>query len=181
MISTRIVLFGFAVVSIGLLSGSLQHAAAQSAEEAATTSEPNLHEPAPSSEPVSEEPAVQLKLDAAGVEVTPSPSRTEDGYTLEEMDLRVRRAGIGLGFSGAVLVSGGVMLGIGAADADTLTGDYLGLLVGGGILTIGGLVATIITGRMLAERKRDRDRFREAHYGTPRRVQWDLARSQVVF
>ena len=31
MISTRIVLFGFAVVSIGLLSGSLQHAAAQSA------------------------------------------------------------------------------------------------------------------------------------------------------
>ena len=133
------------------------------------------------SEPAPEEPALQLKLDDAGVEVTPSPSRTEDGYTLEEMDLRVRRAGIGLGFSGAVLVSGGVMLGVGAADADTLTGDYLGLLVGGGILTIGGLVATIITGRMLAERKRDRDRFREAHYGTPRRVQWDLARSQVVF
>jgi hypothetical protein len=38
MISTRFVLFGFAVVSIGLLSGSLQHAAAQSAEEAVRAS-----------------------------------------------------------------------------------------------------------------------------------------------
>jgi len=82
----------------------------------------------------------------------------------EKMDLRVRRAGIGLGVSGAVLVSGGVMVGIGAADANALTGEGVGLLVGGAILTIGGLVATIITGRMLAERKRDRDRFREAHY-----------------
>ena len=155
-------------------------ASAQDTEEGATP-EQHLQESASSSEPAPEEPALQLKLDDAGVEVTPSPSRTEDGYTLEEMDLRVRRAGIGLGFSGAVLVSGGVMLGIGAADADTLTGDYLGLLVGGGILTIGGLVATIITGRMLAERKRDRASLRYAHYGTPRRVQWDVARSRLVF
>jgi hypothetical protein len=93
----------------------------------------------------------------------------------------VRRAGIGLGFSGAVLVIGGVMVGIGAADADTLTGEYLGPLVGGAILTFGGLVGTIITGRMLAERKRDRDRLQEEHYEGPRRVQWDLAQSRLVF
>ena len=83
MIATRIVLFGFAVVSIGLLSGSLQHAAAQSAEEAATTSEPNLQQPAaPSSESAPEEPALQLKVDDAGVDVVPSPPRTAYGYTL---------------------------------------------------------------------------------------------------
>ena len=101
------------------LSASAQDAA-ESATPEASAEEPVTEKPTPSAEPAPEEPALQLKLDAAGVGVTPSPSRTEDGYTLEEMDLRVRRAGIGLGFSGAVLVSGGVMLGIGAADADTL-------------------------------------------------------------
>jgi hypothetical protein len=172
-------LVGFVCVLAGLVALP-QDASAQAGQEA-TTSEANLQEPASSSEPAPEEPALQLKIDSAGVEVVPSPPPTVDEYTLEEMDLRVRRAGIGLGFSGAVLVSGGVMLGIGAADADTLTGDYLGLLVGGGILTIGGLVATIITGRMLAERKRDRDSLRQAHYGTPRLAHWDLAQSRLVF
>jgi hypothetical protein len=50
-----------------------------------------------------EEPALQLQLDDAGVEVTPyfpgtatySPG-TVDGYTLEEMDRRVQRARAGL-------------------------------------------------------------------------------------
>ena len=46
----------------------------------------------------------------------------------EKMDLRVRRAGIGLGVSGAVLVSGGVMVGIGAADANALTGEGVRLV-----------------------------------------------------
>jgi hypothetical protein len=172
-------LFGFLCVCT--LGGTLPLSASAQDAEQGTTSEPNLQEPAPSSEPAPEEPALQLKLDSAGVEVVPSPLRTVDGYTLEEMDVRVRRAGIGLGFSGAVLVIGGVMVGIGAADADTLTGEYLGPLVGGAILTIGGLVGTIITGRMLAKRKRDRDRLQEAHYEGPRRVQWDLAQSRVVF
>ena len=36
----------------------------------------------------SEEPALQLKLDDAGVEVAPTPPRTADGYTLEEIPNR---------------------------------------------------------------------------------------------
>ena len=88
-------LFGFLCVcaSVGTLH---QSASAQDAEEGAT-SQQNLEEP--SSEPAPEEPALQLKLDAACVEVAPSPLRTPDGYPLEEMDVRVRRAKIGLGSS----------------------------------------------------------------------------------
>jgi len=58
------------------------------------------------SEPAPEEPALQLKLDAAGVEVTPSPSLTEDGYTLEEKELRVKRAKMGLLGPAALIVAG---------------------------------------------------------------------------
>ena len=39
-----------------------------------------------SPEQAPEEPALQLKLDDAGVGVTPPPARTPDGYTLEQMD-----------------------------------------------------------------------------------------------
>jgi hypothetical protein len=74
-----------------------------SAEEAALSPEPAPEEPATPVEPAPEEPALQLKLDDAGVEVAPTPLRTPDGYTLEEMDVRVRRAKIGLGSSAAAL------------------------------------------------------------------------------
>ena len=54
--------------------------------EQGTASEQNVvQEPAP------EEPALQLELDDAGVEVVPSPPRTAKGYTVEEMELRVKR------------------------------------------------------------------------------------------
>ena len=39
----------------------------------------------------------------------------------------------------------------------------------------------IVTGSMLGVRKRERRRLQEAHYERPRRVQWDLAQSRVVF
>jgi hypothetical protein len=39
----------------------------------------------------------------------------------------------------------------------------------------------IATGILLGVRKRKRSSLREADYGRPRRVQWDLAGSQVVF
>jgi hypothetical protein len=97
------------------------------------------------------------------------------------MDLRVRRAGIGLGVSAAVLVTGGVLLGLGAAQANVVTGEKFGLLGAGIGLTFVGVVTTIATGVVLRNRKRDRDSLRQAHYGTPHRVQWDLARSRLVF
>ena len=68
------------------LLGTLPRSASAEADE----------EPVPSSETASEEPALQLELTPAGVDIAPSPPRTDDGYTLEEMDVRVRRAKIGL-------------------------------------------------------------------------------------
>ena len=85
-------LFGFLCVCVLSAVPLPQSASAQDAEEDAT-SEPNLQEP--SSEPAPEEPALQLQLDETGVGVVPSPLRTADGYTLEETDVRVRRAKIG--------------------------------------------------------------------------------------
>jgi hypothetical protein len=256
---------------------------AQAGEEGAT-SEQNLQEPEPSSEQVPEEPALQLKLDDAGVEVVPSPPRTADGYTLDEMKLRVKRARIGLlstagvslvgmglviagarvsntqpssddkpanalKFSGVSLLLGGfagmiatgivlktrrrqldryeprpedsaytleqmelrvkrARLGLGfSVVAMTVVGPLLiggavgasltscewggaeecsppgvpGLFAAGGLVTAGGLAGTIASGVLLRRRKRDRDSLREAHYRRPRRVQWDLAQSRLVF
>ena len=184
MTSTVRVLLGFAVVGTSFLSGSFQHLGAQSAGEAATTSEPNLQEP--SSEPASEEPALQLKLDSAGFEVAPSPPRTADGYTLEEMDVRVRRAAIGIGSSAAAFLVGGILVASGLGGACSWGGGaerekcdrraYAGTA-----LAAGGAVGMIVTGSMLGVRKRERRRLQEAHYERPRRVQWDLAQSRVVF
>ena len=39
----------------------------------------------------------------------------------------------------------------------------------------------IATGILLGVRKRKRLSLQEAHYGTPHRVQWDLAQSRLVF
>ena len=69
-----------------------QGASAQGGE-ADTTSGPNLQKPAPSFEPA---PPLQLQLDSAGVVFTLIPG---DEYTFEEMELRVKRAKIGLSFA----------------------------------------------------------------------------------
>jgi len=68
-----------------------------------------------------------------------------------------------------------------AVSNTDLPSEGIGLFAGGSVLTIGGLVGTIITGRMLAQRKRKLRGLTEARYEGPRRVQWDLARSRFVF
>jgi hypothetical protein len=243
--------FVLAMVLAGLAALPLS-AGAQTGQEG-TDSEPNLHEPAP------EEPALQLKLDAAGVEAVPSQPRTVDEYTLEEIELRIRRARIGLLSTTGVLVVGaalslvgaatsssssnvyedplvvtglsilvggtvgmiasgivlgvrnrelrrfkpmgpgvrrarigllsttgvflfgGMLIGIGAPQLDLNTGEGGVLLWTGFALASGGIVGMMTTGGMLARRKRKQRELQEAHYGTPRRVQWDLARSRLVF
>ncbi len=176
-----------AIVLAGLATFSLS--ASAQAEEEAATSEPNLQEPAPSSEPATEEPALQLKLDDTGVGVTPSPPGTADGYTLEEMDVRVRRARIGVGVS-VIAMTGGLMMsarGMGEIAfqcflvCEPLPNWVRPVAAFGMILSIGGFVGTVVTSIALRRRKRDRDRLQQAHYGRPHRVQWDLARSRVVF
>jgi hypothetical protein len=251
-------------------------------EEPAPLSESASEEPVPQSEPAPEEPALQLKLDDAGVEVASRPSQTFNGYTLEEMKLRVKRAKIGLGVSAAVTVAGvvplvlgyrgdscyaacascaepgepqscnrmrivgwtvtglggvsmiatGILLGARTAELRSLAADYtpgelelrakrakIGLGVSGGVLLAGsvmgfvllgeaadidisepppgpieplaataaalvggGILGTVTAGVMLRVRKRQlRGLQGKLHHGTPRRVQWDLARSRLVF
>ena len=167
-------LVGFVLVLFPLGVG------AQDVEEAATA-EPGVQEPAPSFEPPSEQPALQLQLDDAGVEVAPSPPRTPDGYTLEEMDVRVRRAKIGLGVSGGVFLAGVVMGSIYLAKAEPLnicfdcpppppeSVDRVGWA--GVALTSAGFVGMITSGILLRKRKRDRDSLRGPHYKTPRSLE----------
>jgi hypothetical protein len=179
-----------------VLGVSLPLSASAQAAEAATTSEPNLQEPEPSSELAPEEPALQLKLDAAGVEVTPSPSRTEDGYTLEEMELRVKRANIGLGVSGVGLAAGLVLTTVGGlvSLANTPLGGeteapaaWAAMVAGMTIMAIGAaamITSGVVYGvrnRQLRKHKRELWGSPYTHYGTPRRAQWDLAQSRLVF
>ena len=271
----RYLLILLAVVLVGLVAPPLS-ASAQTGEEG-TISEPNLQELAPSFEPAPEEPALQLKLDEAGVGVVPSPTRTPDGYTIEELELRkrraafgliapaalivagvpplvlgtsgdrctqglefdsdhcrrlrtaglvltisgtvgmivalplaggraralrwaerdyaleelklrVKRAKIGLGVSGGVLLASFVMMGAAVANWDSdwvypdTTPDWVGPVGWTGLaLMAGGSIGMIVAGAFLARSKRQLRGLQEAYYGRPRRVQWDLAQSRLVF
>jgi len=167
------------------LAGALALLALPLGVSAQADEEPSSQEP--SSEAAREEPTVQLQLDDAGVEVVPSPPRTADGYTLEEMDARVRRAAIGLGVSGLVFSTGVVLAGLGVFSSDcysfsTPKKDWCDpVAYTGAALTVGGVIAVIATGVTLGTRKTERYELRQAHHETPRRVQWDLARSRLVF
>jgi hypothetical protein len=183
-------LFGFLCVC-ALVWTSPENANAQDAEEAATP-EPSLQEPAPSSKPAPEEPALQLKLDDTGVGVVPSPPRTTDGYTLEEMELRVKRARIGrLSSAGAFVVGTGMAFGaFGAAWSCSLAwspscysppGWVAPVGWTGMVLMVGGISGMIASGILVRRRKRDRDRLQQSHHEAPRWVQWDLAQSRLVF
>ena len=158
-----------------------QNVSAQTSEEG-TTAEPSLlEEPAPSSEQAPAEPALELKLDAAGLDVAPRPPRTE----LEKIELRVKRARIGLLSTTGVAVVGAALFGAGVArgrssqDLDALSEGPL--LISGMSLMISGAVGMIASGIVLGFSKGELRRLQEAHYGTPRRAQWDLARSRLVF
>ena len=163
--------FVLAMVLAGLVALPLS-ASAQAGEEG-TTPEQNL-----------EEPALQLELDDAGVELVPTPPRTSDGYTLEEMELRVKRAKIGLwSTAGATVVGTGMaFVAWGAAWNCALASPPCFSPPGwvapvgwtGMVLMVGGISGMIASGILKRRRKRDRDSLR-------RRVQWDVARSRVVF
>ena len=100
-------LFGF--ICLLALVALPQSVSAQPADEDSLSSW-QVDEGASLEQPAPEEPALQLKLDEAGVGVVPPLPRTADGYTLEEMELRVKRARIGLGVSLGVLFVGGVFV-----------------------------------------------------------------------
>jgi hypothetical protein len=178
-----------AMVFAGLVALPLS-ASAQAEESEEAPKHAVEQEPAPTSEPTPEEPALQLKLDDAGVEVAPSPPRTLDGYTLEQMERRVKRARTGLLVSGMSMLGGTVLLlagGLEYADCAGSFGDCVvpsaagPLMITGGVLMAGGFVGLVASGILKRNRKRDRDSLQQAAYATRRRVQWDLAQSRLVF
>jgi len=167
------------------LAGLPLSVSAQTGEEG-TKSEANLREPALPSEPAPEEPALQLKLDSAGVEVAPGyPPR------LDELELRVKRAKIGLGASAGVLALGiAFTVGDNACNSRNpppeeaffqISEHCSAFFVIAAMATIGGLVGMIVNGVRLAKHKRELRELQRAHYRTPRRAQWDLAQSRLVF
>ena len=134
-----------------------------------------------------EAPAVELQVDDAGVEAVPSRPRTIDGYTLEEMQLRVKRAKIGLWSTAGATVVGGVIIGAwwNCEHRDEPADDAFfacpGALFSGVAVGFSGAVGMIVTGALLGARKRKLREFDEAQHGRPHRVQWDVAQSRVVF
>ena len=174
-------LVGFVFV-LALVSAPLA-VSAQAGEEGAT-SEPPAEEPSP--EPAPEAPALQLELDDDSVKLAPSPPPTVNGYTLEETELRVRRAKIGIGSSALAFFVGGILVASGLGGDCSWGGGAERercdrLAYAGTALAAGGAVGMIATGILLGKRKQKLRRLQQAHYGRPSRVQWDLARSQVVF
>jgi len=127
------------------------------------------------------------------------PRRTADMDTVELMELRVKRARIGVITTGAAAAVGFVLFGVGASSACGLelgapseevscrgwgnavmfTGAALGWVGILGLPTSGGIMAH--RKRKLRKHKRELWESPHSHHGTPRRVQWDLARSRLVF
>lgn len=163
-------------------------ASAQAGEDVGTT-EPNLEEPAPSSEPEPEAPVLQIELDPAGVDVVPS----RDRYVLEYSDdlletVPVRRARKGLIGSAAALAVGGVLFGVSYIDFRLFaTPDrpppswQRPVRVTGGVLMVGGAAGMIATGIVIGVRKRKLRSLQAVRYEGPRRIQWDAETLRLAF
>ncbi len=136
-------------------------------------------------------PALQLELPPAGFDVEPISPRTVDGYTRDEVELRVRRAKIGVGLSAVALAAGSSMVGggmvssicfsFGDADPCPPPASWVAPVSVGSVLVVGGLVTIIVSSVALRRRKRDRDSLSQANGGAPHRARWDLAQSRLVF
>lgn len=184
-------LVGFVCVLAALAASPLS-ASAQDVE-ADASSEPNLQEPAPSAEPAPEGPALELKLGANGVDVVPSAPRSGDGYIVvsEEMELRARvpKARGWLIATSVVTAIGVPLLALGLtydrrqqpSEGFDLDFTGVGMAFAGGLILIAGVVGMAASGAVLGSSKQELRELQEAHYGRPRRVQWDLARSRLVF
>jgi len=173
------------LVLVLVLMGSPLSVSAQAGEE--PTSDPSAQESLPESAP--EEAAVQLKLDGAGVEVASPGARFASAERAVE---RARRGMIGpsvvfgLGI-GTLVASLAWAPHASCGDDDPATFDLciptgpivLGLF--GLIISTGGVIAMAVKGARLAKSKRTLRELQQAHHGTQRRAQWDLARSRLVF
>jgi hypothetical protein len=128
------------------------------------------------------------------VQYEPSPSRAE----LKEMDLRVKRAAIGMGVSAGSAAAGGVLALAGFGHCGGIVGPWTEkcnrLTWSGVAIASAGVVALISTGILYGVRQRKRQKllrhyhpiripthWDEHSYAPPRRLHWDLAQSGLVF
>jgi hypothetical protein len=81
-----------------------------------------------------------------------------------------------------VTVVGAVLVGVGMTRPSTgdLNRDIAPVAAGTVLMMVGG-VGMIISGVMWGKRTRQGRRLEEARYERPRRLQWDLAQSRIVF
>ena len=130
---------------------------------------------------------MQLELDSAGAGLTLIPPSQPPKRGLDAR----QRAGIGVGVSVVAFGAGLVMAGVAAAGSfqacllETLP-CYAPRWVApvgitGALLAVGGIVGMAVSGKEMRKHQSARDGLRAMHYETPRRVQWDLAKSQLVF
>ena len=136
-------------------------------------------------EPAPEEPALQLKLDDAGVEVVPS------GYVEMKLRQRASKARTWLIATGVLTAIGVPLLVVGAtydrrqppSEGFDFDLDFTGVALAtvGGIMVFVGVFGMAVSGGTLGASKRKLRRLQQAHYEGPRRVQWDLAQSRLVF
>jgi hypothetical protein len=173
-------LFGFLFVCA--LVGTLPQSASAQAGEEGATSEPTLQEPAPWSEPADEEGDLSgdwwhPEAFAAPAYEPPSASKGQ-----EHGRHRIHPAGIGFLTMTGVTVVGAVLVGVGMTRPSTgdLNRDIAPVAAGTVLMMVGG-VGMIISGVVWGKRTRRGRRLKEARYERPRRVQWDLAQSGLVF
>ena len=180
------VLIALAVVAPPLI------VSARDAEEGATP-ERTAEEGTPASETEREEPPLKLQVEEAHTEVV-------------KMQRRVRNAKLGVAISGVSVLVGGLLTAAAFSEGilpedPQAHADQQGLEIAAATLLVGGLASLLATGVLLAVRKgklRDHEReLRELRRDLPlgargpgpvramkpqdRRVQWDLARSRLVF
>jgi hypothetical protein len=178
-----------AAVLAGL--GTLPQSASGQGGGEGATSEPNLEEPAPSSEPASEAPALQIELDDDSVKLSASSVWADERHMREVVEPRARKARAWLIATGVVTAIGVTLLAVGLtydrrqppSEGFDLDFTGAGLAAAGGILVAAGVVGMAVSGGTLgmSKRKLRRGWRKRTTYTTPRRVQWDLARSRLVF
>jgi len=172
-------LFGFlCVCALGVVPLP-RNASAQAAEHSEATEQAVDEEPSP--EPAGEEGSPSLEYADPGSN-PPNIKWGLDWSLHEDMDPAVRRARIGLITSAAVLAVGGALFGISYIDIGFTPRRWVDpVRITGVTLMAGGAAGMIATGALLGVRKRKLRELQAAHYARRRRVQWDLARSRLVF
>jgi hypothetical protein len=159
----------------------------QDAKES-TTVEPSAEESAPPSEPA---PRTQVPdidtLSQRAIEHYEMQTWRDEGQGSEigQMELRVKRAKIGLDVSTGVVGAGVAMALVAGSVALAQWGNDKpfdraeAALAAALAISSAGIIGMVTAGGILVHRKRKARKFE--HYETPRRVRWDIARSALVF